>query len=219
MSAVLLDREMGTGTQSAGSFSGASTVIDRIVSLLGQGFPPAQVAAAVGVTPAYVSQVLDISEHREKVAVRRAAVLEESAALDVKLNSLEQKALKLIEDKMFFVRSPLEAARIFSTLNSAKRRTQQGDPTQDVAAITQVNIVLPRAASVHIQLNNNNQVIEVEGQTMAPLPSRALPALAASIKESAVIDIKEKLKQQDSVRANKLLNDLTVVIDGVERVL
>jgi len=207
---------------------------DRVISLLGQGFSQTAVAAACGVTSSWISQLVDEPEVREEIMRLRSGKLEEAVAADKDLDSLERQALKLVGEKLPFVRSPMEAARIFATLNKANRKMANSNPEQDAVSLQQVNIVLPRAAaSIHIQLNSNNQVVEVEGRSMATLPSRALPSLAASRATEAsykavptVQDIKEatakRLQQQDAVKASAILDSIKsveTVIDGVPCVL
>lgn len=207
---------------------------DQVVSLLGQGYSQTTVASALGVTPSWVSQIAD--EDREKVATLRVGKLQERVADDTNLDDLERRALKLVADKLPFVRSPMEATRIYATLNAAKRKTANNTPDTDSASVETVTITLPRAAAaIHIQLNAKNQVISVEGQTMAPMPSRAIPGLQAMLPVQQIEDLQvlqlppsredpraaitARLQKQDAVTAALRIRDLEVVIDGVTCVL
>lgn len=207
---------------------------DRIISLLGQGYAQATVASALGITASYVSQVAEEDDVREQVSQLRVGKLQERVEDDVKLEALERKSLQMIADKMPFVKSPMEAARIFQTLNSAKRKTANSVQENDANSVETVTITLPKsAASIHIQLNQNNQVIEVEGRSMAPLPSRALHNLRQPVeviqdmrvsalpatKESKQAETTKRLNAQDSIAAARRLETLEVMIDGVACVL
>lgn len=210
-----------------------NSTADRIVSLLGQGYSQATVAAALGVTPSYVSQVAETPEVREEVSRLRVGKLQERVVDDETLETTERRALKLISDKMVFVKSPAEAANIFKILNNAKRKTAANAPENDAASIESVTIVLPKsAAAIHIQLNGNNQVIEVEGRSMAPLPSRALHNLRRPVEElpamevTRLVDASEqrsettkRLNKDDALAAARRLSNLEVIIDGVPCVL
>lgn len=184
-------------------------VRERLLGLLAAGVSQTVAAAAVGVTDAYVSQLLDSQEFRDALSLKRVARLEQSVEHDDTIESAEKKALDTVVSKLPFVRSATEAARIFQILNSAKRRNSQ-DVDKTPEQLQQVAIVLPKAAQVHIQVNTLNQVIDVAGRSMAPLPSSALPALAAS-------------RSKDAERAEQLLSQVekqpTTVIGGVVRVL
>jgi hypothetical protein len=210
---------------------------DRVISLLGQGFSQTMVATACGVTPSWVSQLVDEPEVREEIARLRAGSLQEKVAADENLDKLEKKALQMLESKLVYTRNPVDAARIFALLNKATRKTANSNPEHDAVAIQQVNIVLPKAAAaIHIQLNQQNQVIEVEGRSMATLPSRALPSLAATREQEklaapvpTIYDIQkatqERMQKQDAARAEEVLDkvasskNLEVMINGVPCVL
>lgn len=150
---------------------------DKIIAYLGQGIQQSIVATSCGVTPAYVSQLLELEEVRLEVAAIRAKQLDSAVDTDSSIERIEKMALKAIESKLTFVRSAIEAAKIFQILNNAKRKTSSTDQASDALAAQQVTVVIPRGAAIHFKLNDSNQVIEVEGRTMAPLPSKALPAL------------------------------------------
>lgn len=210
---------------------------ERVISLLGQGFSQAVVANTLGVQPSWVSQLLDDPDVRQQVQAARTNQLQERVEDDKTLEKMERRALKLLDDKMAFVRSPKEAASIFLALNKANRKTGSMAPETDAVALQQVNITLPKAAaSIHIKLNQNNQVIEVEGRSMATLPSRALPSLASS-KQAAIeaapvptiFEIQQatqkRLQHEDTTRADAALDmlpaikDIEVMLDGVPCVL
>jgi hypothetical protein len=211
--------------------SGMSTATrDKIIGYLGRGVSPLVTATSCGVTPAYVSQLLEEESVREEIALKRASLLEDALAADSTLERIEKAALKQVEAKMPFVRTAIEAVKIAATLNGMKRKAASTDQTSDALAAQQVTILLPRAASVNLKINENNQVIEVEGRTMAPLPSKALPSLQARLAPpAAVVDVKpltpatvahrEKVAVADTQRAKGILRDLTLHMNGVQVVL
>lgn len=206
---------------------------DRIISYLGQGIQASIVATSCGVTPGYISQLLELPEVREEIAKLQAGKLEAALEADERVETVEMMALKMVKDKLPFVRSAVEAAKIFATLNAAKRKAAPNGQTADVLAGQQVTIVVPRGAALHFKLNSSNQVIEVDGRAMAPLPSRALPALQKE--RLGVTDLEPLVVQAptataatthaakadaaDSARATNMLRDLTTVLNGVAVVL
>lgn len=184
-----------------------SAIRDKLISLLAAGVPPSAAASAAGVEPSYVSQLLETEDFREALLVASSARLEEAIAHDKTVESLESKTLRAIEQKLPFVRSAMEAAKIFQILNNSKKRAlTDRDANAGGGNVQLVTIVLPKAAAVNLRLNSQQQVIEVEGRTMAPLPSRELP----------------KLQEADSKRAAEVLanvDPLKTTLNGVTLVL
>lgn len=189
-------------------------VIQKILGFLASGVPPSAAASAAGVDPSYVSQLLDNEQFKLQLYEKSAARLQKDVEHDTKIETVEARALAAIEQKLPFVRSALEAARIFQILNNSKKRALANAAPAD-SNLGGVTIVLPRAIAktMELRLNTTQQVIEVEGRTMAPLPSRQLPAVLAE---------RNKQKAADAVRAEELLETAApvhTVINGVVRVL
>lgn len=187
---------------------------EKLLGLLAAGVSQTSAALAVGVTDGYVSQLLSEQEFSAALVEKRGASLSAAVEHDAKIESVEAKALRAVETKLPFVRNAIEAARIFQILNSSKRRLEAGSSGGDSLGAQQVTIILPRAAAVQITMNTLNQVIEVQGRSMATLPSRALPSLAT--------DVAERRRITDESNAAELLESMarvSTVIGGVERVL
>ena len=183
------------------------TLQEKLLGFLAAGVPQTAAALAAGCTDGYISQLMQEPHFRKLLAERGAAKLEVALKHDTSIEAIESRALTAIGDKLPFVRSPVEAAKIFQILNSAKKRLHEQPGGGSNEALQHVTIVLPRAAQIHLQMNSLRQVIEVEGRSMATLPSRALPSLAA---------------ERDAARATELLDQMEVhetVIGGVVRVL
>lgn len=208
----------------------STSIRDRAVALLGQNIQQSLVAAAIGVTDGYISQLLQEPEVLLEIAKAKAAGLESAIAKDATIESLEKDALGVIKAKLTWTKSALEAARIFQILNNAKKATQDA-PGDGTAGMQIVQINLPAAArtSIQIQLNSNNQVIEVQGRSMAPLPSRSLPGLAQDmaiktaqqlLPSPAPLVTLAQLRDKE-VAAAKLMNlpDIATFLDGVPCVL
>ena len=225
----------------------STSIRDKIVAYLGQGIQQSVVASSCGVTPAYVSQLLELPDVREEIAVLRSKQLETALESDVAVERIEKAALRMVEARLPYVRNAVEAVKIAATLNGMKRKAAIGDQSSDVLAAQQVLVTVPRGASLHFKLNNNNQVIEVEGRTMAPLPSKALPSLQRQLAGDSIMDVeisgapnalaiaklknrtavptseqvefKKKQEAVDESRAKEVLRDLTAHLNGVAVVL
>lgn len=207
---------------------------DRIISYLGKGIQHSVVASSCGVTTSYISQLLELPEVREAIALARAGELESALEADSSIERVEKAALRMVEQKLPFVKNASEAAAIFAKLNGAKRKATATDQASDSMAVDQVTITIPRGASIHFKLNETNQVIEVEGRTMAPLPSRSLPDLqkARLAARDSVTDLiattvpltpasthVQKEQAVDTARAGRVLKELTTVLNGVAVVI
>jgi len=200
----------------------------KLLGLLGAEVSQTAAALACGVSDGYVTQLLKDPEFVRALGNVRSVKIEAAVKHDAQIDSVEAKALQAVENRLPLVRNASEAARIFQILNASKRHATAGSNTAAPGA-QQVNIVLPRAASVHISMNSQNQVIEVEGKTMATLPSRSLPGLATDV-AAKTATAKDVLKaatiasaaKKDTEKASQLLSNLdplVTMIGGVQRVL
>lgn len=208
----------------------STSLREKIVKYLAQDIQQSVVASSCGVTPSYITQLLDLPEVREEISLLKAKRLEVAIENDDNLDKLESRALEMVGAKLTYVKSAVEAVKIAQALNGMKRKNTASDPSADAVAAQQVTITIPRGANLLFKLNENNQVIEVEGRTMAPLPSKALPGLQARLHSTEVMDValngpvtpvthREKQDQKDSARASEILRDMTMHMDGVAIVL
>ena len=147
---------------------------EQIKSLLGRGIPAAQVADAVGCDASYVSQLLSDPDFEQEVAVLRADHAVKFVEHDAKLDELEELALKRVATLLPFATKLSEAAKVFSLLNGAKRRSEAAN-VQSAPAQT-VTIELPAAASVKVVVSTEKQVVEIEGRSMTTMPAKTLAA-------------------------------------------
>lgn len=209
----------------------STSLREKIVKYLAADIQQSVVASSCGVTPAYITQLLELPEVREEINLLRAARLEASLLADDTVESLEKAALEQVKSRMPFVRDAITAVKIAATLNGMKRKATPEAGADSVAAQS-VTITVPRGASVMFKVNENNQIIEVEGRTMAPLPSKALPGLQQRMAErvsngegpttlevAPISQFHEVQKQKDIDRAGSVLRDLTTNLNGVVVVL
>lgn len=148
---------------------------DRIIDLLGQGIPAAQVALHVGCDPSYISQLLANEQIAEQVQTLRAAAFAGHVEHDKAIGRIEQKVLARLDHLSDFITKPAEAARVFSILNAARRQTLEAGNSQ-AAPSTIVNLNLPEAARVSFTVTADRQVIEVEGRSMVTMPAKSVAA-------------------------------------------
>lgn len=151
----------------------ADTLQERIKKLLGNGLPGTIVASTVGCDPSYVSQLMEDEGFKNDVLVLRAGKAQGAVARDTSWDTVEQMALDKAIQMLPLVSRPNDLIRLAAFANSAKRRATEYAGAQETGASV-VNIILPQAAAVHFQMNNNSQVVEIDGRSTAALPTKHL---------------------------------------------
>ena len=205
----------------------SSSTRDKIIGYLAAGVSQSAAAQAAGVSDGYVSQLMELDEVREAIAAKKGDRLEKHIEIDETIENGEQLALQQIVRKLKSPLVPLrEAVQAFSVLNGARKKSEAGQTSNGAAGVDTVVFVLPKAAKTMIQINSDNQIIEVNGTTTAPLPSKALPAMASKLAEGPkklelphVVDVKSRAQVRDETRAQAVLADITTVIGGVQVVI
>lgn len=149
---------------------------ERIIEMLGNGIAATHVAAALGIDDSYVSQILAEDGVEEQVRSLRAARFGELAAMDERLDTVEEVALRKVEALLPFTTKASEAARIYSLLNAARRKT--GAAASNVpAGATILQLNLPPRTQLNFTMAANKEVVEVEGRSMATLPAKSMAKL------------------------------------------
>ena len=176
----------------------------KIIKYLGAGIEPSKVAAAVGVDPSYISQLLADDDFRSQVTVLRFEKLEEATNRDSRLNTIEDKLIdkteKLIDNPLSFTK-PMETIKALQMVNGMKRR---GAEVTDAGAAASpvVTLTLPASMLAKFTVDINNQVIKADDQTLVTLPSGSMERLINEANENSI----DSLQQ---ITENKLNAKLT----------
>lgn len=149
---------------------------DYVIRLLAQNVPTAQIAAAAGCDPSYISQLKQDEDIQALIAQQQSEVTLEDIKFDDMLARAEQLALERIEKTLPFA-NMMQSMAAFKILNSAKRRNEKAAEPQSITNNLTVNLTLPTAALPRFVTNSNNEIIEVEGQTMISATPRSLDSL------------------------------------------
>jgi hypothetical protein len=152
---------------------------EQIIALLSQGISAAQVAAAVGVSESYISQLRSDPEISELIVTSGTAKLEAAALFDSSLERAELMALEKIEKNLPFANMG-QAMAAFRILNSARKRSDAFATPADQSTNITVNLTLPASAAARYVVNTSNEIVEVEGQTMITATAKSLDNLLAS---------------------------------------
>lgn len=170
----------------------AETLATRIQKLLGQNLPASIVASTVGCDTSYISQLMENEEYKNTVLLLRAGKAEGAVARDSTWDNVEDMALKRAVEMLPLVSRPSDLIRIASLANAAKRRAAEYAGINETTTPT-VNLVLPQGAVIHFQMNSNAQVVEVDGRSMAALPTKVLTEQMAARKAArdtaGVVDV------------------------------
>lgn len=215
-----------------------SSVREKLISYLAAGVSQSAAAEAVGVTPSYVTQLLDEEGVRSEIAAARGETLNKQLKQDELVERGEKAALEKLINMLPYAKSLGETAKVFSILNGAKRKAELARATEDNSTGLSVTITLPQAAALMLNINSQNQVVEIQGKSIAPLPSRELPKLADRLKqrmgESHVPALEavprkqhveefhqrqETADQAEATRKLSILDDHKLVLNGVQVVI
>jgi hypothetical protein len=150
---------------------------EHAIRLLAQGIPTSQVAAACGVSDSYVSQLKADPDAQTQIAEQQAAASIADMEFDHDLEGAEALALDKIKKNLPFANMG-QAIAAFRILNTARRRS---DPVMqaDSAVSLTVNLTLPQSAIPKYVTNSQNEIIEVEGQTMLSATAKTLDQILA----------------------------------------
>jgi hypothetical protein len=149
---------------------------DYVIRLLAQNVPTTQIAAAVGCDPSYISQLKSDPTIQSHVEAQKSEATLEDIKFDDMLARAEQLALERIEKTLPFA-NMMQSLAALKILNSARRRNEKIDMPQTVTNNLTVNLTLPTTAMPRFVTNSNNEIIEVEGQTMLSATPRSLDSL------------------------------------------
>ena len=144
-----------------------TAVEQRALELLGSGVGSEAVAAAVGVTPGYISQLLSNEDFAAAVSSRRCD------SLAANNDSIEDKLLVKLEKSLPLMIRPMEITKALHAVNSCKRRGQAStDTTPNKQVIVQ--LVVPTQIAQKFTTNVNNQVVKAGDQELLTISSAVL---------------------------------------------
>lgn len=179
----------------------AGDLTDQIKEMLGCGISQSAISSTLGVDPSYISQLLTNDEFRNDVQRKQIVNLKGATDRDKKLEALEDKAIERLSQTIDFVTKPMEAARILSIVNNTKRRGAEVNGQNAAGGAPIVNLVIPEAARVAFTFNESMQIIDVQGRSMAPMPTTRVQEMLAERK-------KQRVQIQDANAAEKIYERL-----------
>lgn len=166
---------------------------ERIIELLGEGVPPSVVAQSVGCDPSYVSQICEQEDVIARIQDLRAQRAAEMVGKDRDINDIEQLALNRIKTLLPMQTDLMKITKVFATMNGARKSTDIGLAQAGNQPSTVVSLSLPAAAEVFLRLTTDNQVVEIAGRSMVPLPSAQV---ASKLREKQALRLLESTKPE-----------------------
>lgn len=150
-----------------------ANIEERAISLLGSGITAEATAAALGVTPARISQLLAREDFAEKVTALRYENLQSHNKRDSRYDALEDKLLDKLDGALPMMYRPAEILKSIQIINAAKRRGQSS-PEQVSASQHIVNLVLPTKITQQFTTNVHNQIVTAGSQSLETMQSANL---------------------------------------------
>lgn len=165
----------------------STSVEERALNLLGSGISSESVAAALGVTPARISQLLSQEDFAQRVAGIRYELLQKHNTRDGEYDSLEDMLIEKLKKSMPLMVRPDTILKAMNTVNGAKRRGQSA-PEQATTNKNIVSLVLPTQIVQNFVTNVHNQVVKVGDQDLLTISSsNLLDKVTASQKERTAL--------------------------------
>lgn len=169
---------------------------DKILNFLSQGFKPAQIASIVGVTPAYISQLVKEPSFQEQYKSRLATIeaetdMEEEERLTNKYKAGEHVLLDSIigQAPMMEHRDQIRALEVIAARQekrAARLLAIKQGPQQ--AHQTYVQINLPAHALPEVRMNEDNEITQIGTRLMAPMSSEGVKNLFTQMSVDARIN-------------------------------
>lgn len=174
-----------------------SSIEERALSLLGNGISAESTAAALGVTPARISQLLSDEAFSEEVTKLRYKKLQKHNRRDAKYDDIEEKLITKLDKSLPFLVKPRDILSALQIINGAKRRGQ--DSTETAVANTNiVNIAIPTAIAQKFTVNINNHVIKAGEQELITMQSGTLLDKIKAERAEKEVDNEESIQETTS---------------------
>ena len=147
---------------------------DQIKSLLKANCTVTQVAAAVGVSQPYVSELLADPDFAAEVATHRIKLLADQSETDGKYDSIEKRLLAGLEEKLNQGVAFMKMQTILQAINTVNRAVRRGAGHQESVAPPSniVQLIMPTVIVRQFQANQDNEVIKVGDQELISMSSK-----------------------------------------------
>lgn len=174
---------------------------DRIVEMLVQGIPGSAIAAAIGVSESYVSQLSSDEDVAAQVLEAQERLAAQDNEYDTKLDKVEDQFLDRIDEKSRFANLQ-QSLQAFKILNSARRRKESRAIQNQQQSAVVVPIILPVQVVPNFVMNSSSEIVEVQGRTM-------IAATVKNIDEVLQKKTPQQPKESHEIRGAQALQQLS----------
>ena len=164
----------------------AQVDIKKLQKLLSLDLPQVAVAQALGITEGAVSQFMDSPEFRAEVAAMKLVRIEGASVRDDKLDEIEDSIITKLQKSIEYVIRPSELLGALKIISGVPRRTVANMNGAAQALGQTVNITLPNVIAVTYIKNQQGEIIEAGGRSLATLPSNVLKQLAGTNQQAQI---------------------------------
>ena len=147
-----------------------SSVEEKALALLGSGVQAEAVAAALGITPGRVSQLLSEETFSKAVADLRYEALQQHNKRDDRYDRLEDTLMDKLDKAMPLLIRPTDIINALTKVNSATRRGQSA-PAQVNTQLNIITLDLPAIIVHKFATNAQNIVTRAGEQDLATMQS------------------------------------------------
>ena len=189
------DRYSTTTPSSHYSPGVTSGLEEKALNLLGSGIAAESVAAALGVTPGRIAQLLSEETFSDEVSKLRYKSLQSHNVRDSKYDSLEDRLLEKLEKSLPLMIKPETILNAMTRVNAAKRRGQSA-PAQVVNQQNIINLTLPTVLADKFSIDINNQVVKAGDQELLTMASgNLLKQVEVAQEDTAQKKIQQKVRK------------------------
>jgi len=169
---------------------------EQVRDLLGSGLSTSVVAAAVGCTDGYISQLLSDEEFAAEVSRLRLLNLQSHNKRDSSIDAIEDSLISKLSDAInqngFY--KPKDLLHAFAIVNSAKRRAVVHTDTTAAVSSTVINLTIPAPVARRFTIDSRGEVLQVDEQTLVTMPTgQLLRTLQQKTGDERYKDVKNRL--------------------------
>lgn len=144
-----------------------------VENCLVSGFSRTQISEALAVSPSAITQLLDNNpEILERVNAKRAATLTRRKSIDDRLEEIEEKGWKLLNQQLSMLGDPMKILKVTMAANAAKRRGDAVSQEQPIGKTVILN--MPTHVTQNFQFNSNNEAIAIGDRPLVTLPATSV---------------------------------------------
>lgn len=147
-----------------------------VAELIAYEVPVVQVAQAFGVSSQYIHNLVREDEELQSILQEKAAeIAVRSHNSKVSVEVIKHDLLDKIRAQIPLSDSLIESVKALQTvvdIEGKQRAITHGNGSEGAkAGVLDLNLNLPDGATIQIQKNGNNEIINIAGRNMAPMPA------------------------------------------------